>query len=775
MLIILSSILIGPTTKADETLRTTPLPPAVALKQFQTAPGVRVELVATEPEVIDPVEIRFDERGRMWVVEMRGYPYGPPEGETPRSRIRVLEDRDGDGYFETARTFAQGLLLPTGLQPWGDGVIVTLAGRVVFLHDRQEAESTNGNAKTRPDEELWFTGFVEQNEQLRANHPRLAPDARVYIANGLRGGAVVDHRGGETSEPVEIRGHDVRFDPGGGGLEAISGPAQFGMTFDEFGRRYICSNRNPLMHVVLEGRPTSRNPFFALPSVLHDVAAAGGDSRVFALTDAWTTSMKHAGQFTAACGVHVYRGNALPARFRSQAFVCEPTGNLVRCELFEPACGTFRSHPPRDNAEFLASRDPWFRPVNIETGPDGALYVVDMHRAVIEHPDWMPEELRTRRDLLAGNQAGRIYRLVSEDDASTTTPIDVSRRSGRELASLLDHPNGWVRATAFRMIYQRHDVTAVATIKQLAEQARGAEGRAWSLWTLAALKSLNDEVLLKALNDKDASVAEVAVRLSEPWLTRSKPVRDAVLALADSVNDRLRFCVALTVGDLERADAVEALARIARRGSNDIWTRRAIATARPETAVAVTNKLLTGSSAKGASDDQGFHSLLTELCEMIGRSKNDAWAEAALVAAMEPGEWNDDAARHGGVAAMTGLARGLAASGRPLAGWMSRRPAQLEKSVARARRLILHTVEDAMSGDAPAEQRGRAIALLRYGAWDDVGQSLFCSPRAMNGPKSSEKRWPPCEVFQLPIFPNGCYRRSTHKHRRFAEPCWICC
>ncbi len=725
VLILLGSAFAPRLSVADDAPRTTALPPAEALKQFETAPGVRVELVAAEPEVIDPVEVRFDERGRLWVVEMRGYPQGPPEGEAPRSRIRVLEDRDGDGYFETARTFADGLLLPTGLQPWGDGVIVTMAGRVVFLRDGAAAEATTEDAKKQPEEELWLTGFVEQNEQLRANHPRLAPDGLMYIANGLRGGSVVDHRGGATSEPMEIRGRDIRFAPRGGGLEAISGPGQFGMTFDEFGRRYICSNRNPLMHVVLEGRPTSRNPFFALPAVVHDVAAAGEASRVFALTDAWTTSTKHAGQFTAACGVHLYRGDALPERFRSQAFVCEPTGSLVRCELMEPAGGSFRSQPPRDHAEFLASHDPWFRPVNLETGPDGALYVVDMHRAVIEHPDFMPEELRTRRDLLAGEDAGRIYRLVVDNAPSPTTLVDLSTRSSNELVSSLNDTNGWVRETAFRLLYQRNDLTALSTIETLAEKANQAEGRAWSLWTLAALDALNEEVLGKALRDNDARVGEVAVRLSGPWLTKSHAIRNAVLALSESPDNRLRFCVALALGDLEGADAVGALVRIARRGSDDVWTRRAIATARPELVAAVTNKLLTGISAEGAIDDSGHRALLAELCELIGRSKNDAWVEAAFVAAMEPGEWTNAAARRGGVAAMTGLARGMAARGRVFSGWMANLPPKVGTSVARAQQLFASTVDHVVSPDATSAERGDAIGFLRYGVWDDVGQTLL--------------------------------------------------
>ena len=131
-------------------------------------PALKVELAAAEPQVCDPVAIAFDEYGRMWVVEMGDYPNGPKPGEPPLSRVRLLEDRDGDGYFETAHNFRDHLLFATGIQPWRGGVIVTLSGRVVWMKD------TDGDGKADV-EETWFTGFSEQNPQLRANHPTFAP------------------------------------------------------------------------------------------------------------------------------------------------------------------------------------------------------------------------------------------------------------------------------------------------------------------------------------------------------------------------------------------------------------------------------------------------------------------------------------------------------------------------------------------------------------------------------------------------------------------------
>ncbi|MEX0978720.1 MAG: PVC-type heme-binding CxxCH protein, partial [Pirellulales bacterium] len=381
-----------------------PLSPQESLGHFQLDEGLKIELAACEPEVVDPIAIRFDEDGRMWVVEMRDYPHGPLEGKPPLSKIRVLTDADGDGRFETSRIFAEELLFPTGLLPWQGGLIVTLAGEVVYLKD----SDGDGRADVR---ETWFRGFATENPQLRANHPRFALDHRIYIANGLRGGEIIDPRR-DGAKPLSISGRDFSFDPRSGSSEAVSGNGQFGLTFDDFGNRFVCNNREPLDHVVLENNFLARNPLLAVPGVIATVAAAGEASRVFPLTSAWTTSNLHAGQFTAACGVTIYRADALGDEYRGNALICEPTGSLVHREVLSPSGVTFVSKRAHQEKEFLASPDPWFRPVNLEVGPDGALYVVDMYLAVIEHPQFMPSELQQRPDLRLGDDRGRIYRIV---------------------------------------------------------------------------------------------------------------------------------------------------------------------------------------------------------------------------------------------------------------------------------------------------------------------------------------------------------------------------
>jgi putative membrane-bound dehydrogenase-like protein len=525
---------------------TGPLAPHEALRHFHLAGELVVELVACEPQVSDPVAIRFDERGRMWVVEMHDYPHGPAEGEQPTSRIRCLEDQDGDGFFETAHTFADALLFPTGLQPWRGGWIVTMSGRVIYLKD------TDGDGRA-DQQEMWFSGFAEENSQLRANHPKLALDTQIYVANGLRGGDVKAVRGGQ-GEPISIRNRDFRFDPLGEDFRAISGHGQFGLTFDDFGRRFVCSNRNPLQHVVIEDRYLQAHPNVALPAVVHDVAAFGEQSRLFPISRAWTTSTLHANQFTAACGVLIFRGQALGSNYQGNAFTCDPKGDLVHREIMRPHGGTFTSQPPhaKDGIEFLATTDEWFRPVNLEEGPDGALYIVDMYRAVIEHPQFMPDELKDRPDLRKGVEQGRIYRIRSPGPPLRVKLPDTLDQ--QQLVRWLQHDNAWHRETAARLLLESESPVAIDKLQAMAAQGDNPPGRAQALWLLARWNQLPDDLLARALADVDPGVREQALVLAETRLGDSPELRRMVLTKTSDVDGRVRFQAVLSLGAAQGAD-----------------------------------------------------------------------------------------------------------------------------------------------------------------------------------------------------------------------------
>ena len=683
-----------------------PLSPAESLGQFQLQPGLAIELVACEPQVIDPIAIRFDEDGRLWVVEMRDYPHGPPEGEKPLSKIRVLTDTNRDGRYETSRTFADHLLFPTGVQPWRGGLFVTLAGAVVYLKD------TDGDGRADV-QQTWYRGFAEKNPQLRANHPRLALDGRMYIANGLRGGAVVDARSENAdppAKPISISGRDFAFDPRTGAFEAISGNGQFGLTFDDFGNRFTCNNRAPVQHVVLANRYTARNPFLAVSSVIQDVAPMGERSRVYPLTAAWTTSNLHAGQFTAACGVTIYRGDALGDEYRGNAIICEPTGSLVHREVLKADGVSFASHAPHEGKEFLASPDPWFRPVNLEIGPDGALYVVDMYRAVIEHPQFMPSELQKRPDLRDGDDRGRIYRIVRQDAKPRLSAPKLSSASSAELAELLQHKNAWWRETAARLLLEREDTAIAPALEALATGAPEPATRAGALWLLSNLNALASETLTRALADEDPRVREQAVALAESRLADDPALRQKVIAAAALAAPRVQFRAALALGGLASADAVQPLVAIALAQPLDRWTRTAVATALPSHTGAMLQGVLRSPALDSQPHDSPQLALVRELATIVGASRDQA--DVATILAIV-GDERDTSRVEAREAALSGLAQGLARRGAALVPFVSKLPEGKElgeKLATVFSRIAAEAAREAL----PVARRSQKIDLLKY-------------------------------------------------------------
>ncbi len=568
-----------------------PLSPEASLAAFAVDPGVKIELVAAEPEVIDPVAVAFGADGRLWVVEMRDYPHGPEAGGKPKSRIKCLQDKDGDGRFETATVFADEQLFVTGVLPYRDGLIATLAGQIMFFADRDG----DGVAEIR---EPWFSGFAEQNSQLRANHPTFGPDGYVYVANGLRGGKIVPEKAEwkRDREPVTITGFDFKFHPETGDFATVNGHGQFGMSFDDYGHRFVCSNRNPCMQIVLDDRYIKQNPLFGVRQVVQDVCQAGEASQLFPISRAWTTSTLHANQFTAACGVTLYRGDGLPADFYGNAFTCDPTGNLVHREVLTVDGATFAGKSPYDHREFLASPDTWFRPVNLAHGPDGALYVVDMYRAVIEHPDFMPTELKTRPDLMLGTDRGRIYRVIAQTPASRTVATSTPESSADWLA-LLNHPNSFQRETALRRLVETTaDRMPAETVLQ-ASATWLPYGRTAALRLLSQWKLLSEAAVVAAFADPAPEVRETALILAEP-LIESARVREGMLALTNDGQPRVRFQAvqSLTMGPADDA-LLAALSEVSLRDAGDPWLRSAVMTAARDQSAALLARLLAAAAA----------------------------------------------------------------------------------------------------------------------------------------------------------------------------------
>ena len=277
-------------------------------------------------------------------------PTGHCRGNRPRDAFGCSKTGTKRGARATS-VVADKLLFANGVMPWRDGLIVTSAPRIVWLRDTQNVGRADVSVPL-------YEGFAAGNPQLRCSYPLLGLDNGVYVANGQQGGRIRSSND-PNAPPVDIGGRDFRFDPISGRAEAVTGMGQFGNTFDDWGRRFVCTNRNHWIHTVLPEGYLRRNPNLAPPPRPHDDQGPGGAAKVYSLTIQSTTSLEHRGSFTAACGVFVYRGRLLPAEYRDAIYTCEPTGNLIHEEILLPKGATFIGHPAHNGREFLASRDNW--------------------------------------------------------------------------------------------------------------------------------------------------------------------------------------------------------------------------------------------------------------------------------------------------------------------------------------------------------------------------------------------------------------------------------
>src|SRR5262245_17554989 len=620
-----------------------PLTPEQSLAEFKILPGLKMELVAAEPDVQSPVAAAFDESGFLYVVEMLDCPVYD-RSKPPQGRVKRLEDKDGDGRYEPAVGFAENRLMAQGVLPWKGGILVTQAPNVLFLKD------TDGDGKADVQETL-YSGFAVENPQLRVSFPTFGLDNWIYVANGQRGGKIKNAAKPESAA-IDIGGQDFRFDLVHDRAEAITGFGQFGLTFDDWGHRFVCTNRNHLIPMVIPNHYFKRNPFLAAPGPIHDNHGAGGAASVYPISKNWTLSSAHSGTFTASCGVFVYRGDLLPKEFRDHVFTCEPTGNLSHEETLTPAGGSFTWKPPHEGTEFLASPDNWFRPVSMFAGPDGALYVADMYRAEVEHPDWVPADMKTRYDWNHPRNQGRLWRIVPEGRRNPVPRPQLSTAKTADLVALLDHPDAWWRTTAQRLLIERQDRDAWPALRALA--ASGSPlGRLHAAWTLEGHQQLEIDLVLRLLVDPAPAVRENAVRLAERWASQP-PVTEQLIRLAADPDSQVRFQTALTLGAVDGEEILAPLAKIAEAAIEDRWTRLAVASAVPNRAGKLLSRI----------QDPVF---CRELATLVG-SRRDKDEVAAVVAALSPTPGRRDAS------VLNGLAEGMARRGTKLGEFLGSLP-----------------------------------------------------------------------------------------------------
>jgi len=457
-----------PKARVQHTSPTVTLPsPTTAddsLREMTVRPGFTVELVAAEPLTMDPVSFAWGPDGKLWVVEMADYPSGMDGDGEFGGRVRYLEDSDDDGRYDRSTVFLDGLGFPSGVMPWRDGVLVSCAPDIFY------AEDSDGDGRSDIRHVL-FSGFEEGNQQHRMNGFTWGLDNWVHGANGDSGGVIRSH---PREAMVSIAGRDFRVDPDSGRVEPQTGPSQFGRQRDDWGNWFGTHNSNPLFHFVLQDHYLRRNPHVATPNPQVNVSVIPGASPVYptSRTTERFNEPDRANRFTSACGATIYRDELFGPQFTGNSFVCEPVHNLVHREVIRATGVTFTSQRADDEqrSEFLSSRDSWFRSTMCRTGPDGALWVADMYRHVIEHPEWIPTDWQDQLDVRAGDDRGRIYRVFpSHERPRRIRRLD--QLGTRELVAALSSPNGWERDMAHQMLLWQDDDSALEPLRQLALRA----------------------------------------------------------------------------------------------------------------------------------------------------------------------------------------------------------------------------------------------------------------------------------------------------------------
>jgi putative heme-binding domain-containing protein len=510
------------------------------------------------------------------------------------------------------------------------------------------------------------------------------------------------------------------------------------MTFDDWGRTASSahnSDHDPA-EILYEDRYLARNPHLAAPGPRISIAADGPQAEVYRISpvEPWRivrTRLRMSGQvpgvvegggraagyFTGATGVTIYRGNAWPEEFRGQAFVGDVGSNIVHRKSLKPSGVGLIAERIDDKKEFVASTDIWFRPAQFANAPDGNLYIIDVYREVIEHPASLPPVIKKHLDLTSGRNRGRIYRVV-RDDFKQPAPPRLDRATTAELVATLDHPNGWHRDTAARLLFERQDQKAIEPLHHLAASAKHPQGRMHALYALAGLKALSAADLLPRLADANAHVREHAVRLSEPLAADSGALRDRLFSLVDDPELRVRYQLAFSLGEFADARRAAALAKLLERDGADRWLRLAVFSSLSEGSGDVFARL--AGVSKWRSTPVG-RDVLTALAAQVGLQAR----ERDVLAAKKVIEDLPDSERPLSQRLVTGLTDGLTRGASPLRDLVvtgkGKVAAILAESLASNRKI-------ASSADRAPAERAEAIRTLRLAKFDDVrdvlGESL---------------------------------------------------
>ncbi|MFK7845104.1 MAG: PVC-type heme-binding CxxCH protein [Rhodothermales bacterium] len=477
----------------------TPLSPAASIEQAFVEPGFHMELYAAEPEIINPIDMTWDERGRLWVVETIDYPNEFKPERKGLDRIKILEDTDGDGRADKSTIFAEGLNIPTSLVLSNGGVIVAQAPDMLFLKD------TDGDDRADVHEVL-FSGWGTNDTHAGPNNLRYGLDNQIWGAVGYSA-----FRGSLNGKDSLRFGQAIfRFDTDASKIEhmATFNNNTWGLSFSEDGFVFgSTANGNPSMHSAIPERYYKRLKTDAKSHVLNTIA---DDASFFPIAPKVRQVDWH-GKYTAGSGYEIYSARSFPKEYWNRVgFIGGPTGHLLGKFIHEPAGSGFTA---MNDWNMVASRDEWFSPIQIRVGPDGALWVIDWYNLIIQHnpqpPGFELGEGNAYENELRDKQHSRIYRIVHKD-MPATNEMNLANASAQALVDALQSDNMFWRTMGQRLLVERGNTDVLPQLYNLIEDERVDEiglnpAAIHALWTLHGLGALDGS------NTKALSVATHAL------------------------------------------------------------------------------------------------------------------------------------------------------------------------------------------------------------------------------------------------------------------------
>ncbi|GAB4024241.1 DUF7133 domain-containing protein [Spirosoma gilvum] len=619
--------------------------PAEELSTFQLEPGLEIQLVAAEPMVEDPVAMTFDEDGLLWVVEMRGFMMNiDGAGEEKKvGRVSILEDTNGDGRMDVSKVYIDSLVMPRAIALIPNGALIAENGALWLTKD------TNGDlkadTKTLIDDQYAATGLPEHAPNgLWRSMDNWYYNAKARVRYKLAGDKWI-------RDSTEFRG-------------------QWGISHDDQGRLYYNYNWSQLHADLVPPNYLSRNKNHKpTTGIDHGLTI---DRRVYPIRPNPAVNRGyipgtldkegHLLEFTAACSPLFYRGTALPSAYYGNVFVCEPAGNLVKRNVTESKGLSLTAHDPHPGNEFLASTDERFRPVHMATGPDGALYIADMYRGLIQHKAYVTPYLREQtlaRDLVLPINRGRIWRIVPQNWKAANVK-KLSKASTDELVAELSSPDGWHRDMAQGLLIDRADKQVGAALTDVVLKGGQPLGRFHALWTIDGLKLSKPDMLLGLLADPNTLVETTAIRLLEPFAKADKTVRaklgKQLLSIWEQAPIEQILQMALSASVLDPADAQPLLANIVQRYSDSPLIRDAVMSSLSDQEAGFLQRLL--ASSQWQAHEPTKEIFLEMLATAIARNRNSAQL-ATLLAKLDTGKeplgWQQKAV-------LTGLSMGGSSS-----------------------------------------------------------------------------------------------------------------